>query len=258
MSKFGLRNFAAAFAATLGLVIAVKPASATSIYVSALELSNGYEIVSMNENGTIQTGIYAGQMDVTANFGTSLAPGSAFQMYAWCVDFYHDIYLGGDSDVYTLAPVSQIDTDPPSGSIVTSAQAAKITWLASYGDSMLAADGANGELSAAVQIAIWNTEYGYTYAGGDSTLSADLSNLESLYATDPGAYPVDPHSVALLSINPDGSLAQGLIGVNPAPEPASFALLASGLLALGALCRRRAGRLPACALEHMRPRSQTK
>jgi hypothetical protein len=232
--------FAAVLVTALGFLGAARPASATSIFVSYLELTNGYEIVSLDENGTTVTGNYAGQLDLTANLGTSLNPGYTFHLYGWCVDMFHDIYLGSDSDVYTVAPTTQINTDPgsPSGSTLSSAQAAQITWLASYGNSILATQGPDSEFSAAVQIAIWNAEYGYTYVGSDSTLSNDLSNLASLYATDPGAYPVNSDTVAFVS---QGSVSQGLTGIAPAPEPASFVLLAGGLLALGALrCRRAA------------------
>lgn len=237
MKNHRLPCFAAALVTTLGLLGAARPVSATSIFVSNLELTNGYEIVSLVENGSIVDGNYAGQLDLTANIGTSLDSGSTFHLYGWCVDMFHDIYLGSDSDVYTVASTSTIDTDPgsPSGSTISSAQAAQITWLASYGNYILANQGPNSDFSAAVQIAIWNAEYGYTYVGSDSTLSNDLSNLASLYVTDPGAYPVDPGTVAFVS---QDSVSQGLTGIGPAPEPASFVLLAGGLLALGALHRR--------------------
>lgn len=237
MTEHKLPCLAAVLVATLGFLGAARPASATSIFVSYLELTNGYEIVSLDENGTTVDGNYAGQLDLTANFGTSLNPGSTFDLYAWCVDMFHDIYLNGDSDVYTVASTSEINTDPgsPSGSLISSAQAAQITWLASYGNYILATQGPNSDFSAAVQIAIWNAEYGYTYVGSDTTLSNDLSNLASLYAADPGTYPVNPNTVAFLS---QGSVSQGLTGIVPTPEPAPFVLVACGLLALGALRRR--------------------
>ena len=216
------------------LALAAGPARAGTIFVSAMQLTNGYEVVDLNTGGgQIARGIYAGQQDLTANTGNSASGGAPFHLYAWCVDFYHDINIGSDQIVYTLGGLPSVNGAPPGG--LTAAQGAEIAWLAAYGNAALA-HGANAELSAAVQIDIWNVEYGFTYAGTDSVLLRDIASLPTLYAAaGPAARPAG--LTALLSSGPQQF--QNLVTF--IPEPLSAALLAGGVVGLGVLRRRRRG-----------------
>lgn len=219
-----------ALAVFLGLVYAVRPALATTIFVSDVALSNGSMTVALKEGRTTVKGIPAGQLDITANVGSTLNSGATFTMATWCVDYNcvdynNDIYyLSSDSDVYALEPASSMYSNPPSTGLLTSAQDDKIVWLASYGNNHLTTNLSNqdkNDLSAAIQIAIWNVEYGYTYAGSDNTLRSDYSSVESDYNHRRNKFPVDSGAAALISINPDGSLSQGLIGFTSLPVPES-------------------------------------
>lgn len=82
-------------------------ASATEIYVSGDSLPNGYDMVTFApvdpshaqwSGGTE----YTGQQMITANPDTTYNGSQIFNTYAWCVDVFDDIYLGGDSIVYNL------------------------------------------------------------------------------------------------------------------------------------------------------------
>ena len=49
---------------------------------------------------------YTGQQMLTANPGTMYNGSQLFNTYAWCVDVFDNIYLGGDSIVYNLQPLN--------------------------------------------------------------------------------------------------------------------------------------------------------
>ena len=82
------------------------PAVAAEIFVSNMALPY-YQIVDLagGRLGT-QHGVYAGQQVLTANNGSTYNASATFTQYAWCVDFAHDIYIGGNSIDYTLATLS--------------------------------------------------------------------------------------------------------------------------------------------------------
>lgn len=48
---------------------------------------------------------YTGQQDLTTNYGEANHT-PYFNVFAWCVDVFHDIYRGGDSVVYNLVPLT--------------------------------------------------------------------------------------------------------------------------------------------------------
>lgn len=168
-------------AAIIGVALAA-PASATQIYVHDASIGP-YEQVTITGGlvGT-RTEDYAGQQYDTVNLGSTYNPATAFKVGLWCVDIGEDIILGSN-DVYTLAPLGSVTSVPPV--TWTPAVIQEIQWLAFYGNKHLAnytnADmvsyGTQNQFSAAVQVAIWNVEYGSTYAGTDSQIVTDLALL---------------------------------------------------------------------------------
>jgi hypothetical protein len=237
MNSFKTGMLAATAAAVIGFAALPSSASATVIVATHDGLPNGYESVTLNtpgyNGGSTDVG-YAGQIQLTV---TSVDGNPAnFDIYAWCVDFGHDIYLGSSDNVFTLGNFAQVNSAPPV--TFTAAMTQELVWLASYGDSLLAG-GPDPEQSAAIQIAMWQVEYGFTYAGGDTTLSTDIGNALALYNV---SQPVLPGATVLLSDNGRQDLLTfipalnpGTITVSAVPEPASLALLASGILGLGVL-----------------------
>jgi hypothetical protein len=214
--------------AFLGLV---SSASATEIYVSYMSLANGYEFATFQPNPNEPAGPwaggteYTGQQDLVADYGVSNhAP--FFNVYAWCVDVFHYIYLGGDSIVYNLVPL-----------IVPNAN--DIAKVAAWGNRQLAA-GPNPLISAAVQAEIWDLEYSMEVVpGSDPALEAEVADINALLPS----LPAEGGAMLSGSFAGGGPTAQTLYTTS-IPEPASLALLASGLAAV-ALLRYRRRRRPA-------------
>jgi hypothetical protein len=101
---------------------------------------------------------------------------------------------------------------------------------------------ANGSNGAAVQVAIWETEYGAAV-----TITPDDRNLQSVansYFTDLQTLWTVPGNLSLMELTPAGGQTnQALVYMVAAPEPASMAILGSAMIALGyARKRRHAGR----------------
>lgn len=97
---------------------------------------------------------------------------------------------------------------------------------------------ANGSNDAAVQVAIWETEYGaaVTITPGDQQLQA----VANTYFTDLQTLWTVPQSLSLMELTPAGGQTnQTLVYMAPAPEPASMAILGSAMIMLGCMRKRR-------------------
>ena len=147
------------------------------------------ETVSLNNiDPNAPQGVYAGQTVFTTASPTST-------IYAWCIDMFHDIGLGGGQDlVYNEVPfVGGVTTDNASPAHPLSASVLdKMTGLMVLGDDILqdsglgaanshyGTSGTAADWSAAVQLAIWDTEYTQNYgplnwSGGSTTAETGAS-----------------------------------------------------------------------------------
>jgi hypothetical protein len=228
-----MRAMTFAAAGVLAAISLAAPASATQIYVSYMSLANGYEFATFQPTGIGPAGPwsggteYTGQQDLTANYGdTSHAP--YFNVFAWCVDVFHDINIGGNAIVYNLVPL-------------TVPSASDIQKVAAWGDMQLAS-GPNALISAAVQAEIWNLEYNMELAPGSNPALVN----EVAYINDTLLPELPPATGAMLAgFAGDGSIAQTLY--TSAPEPASLTLFGTGLVAAALVRRKRRPDNPARA-----------
>jgi hypothetical protein len=99
----------------------------------------------------------------------------------------------------------------------------------------------NGTNAAAVQLAIWETEYGAAV-----TIKPDDSGLQAVanaYFADLNTGWTLPKGLSLDELTPaNGQTNQRLVYLAPVPEPASMAILGSAIIGLGYLRMRFQGR----------------
>jgi len=153
---------------------------------------------------------------------------------AWCVDLFHLVQTGGGQNLHYALGTFTTD-NAPAPTALSATQLAEIANLASYGQSLIGTAQGTTDNLAAVQLAIWSVEYPtFTYTGASGApVAATL--LQASSGTG--------RATGLLALDGTQTFVTADQGVNDAasvPEPATLALLSSGLALFGVTVRRRA------------------
>jgi PEP-CTERM motif len=258
-------------AAVAGLAIAGAGAAKADTYTYTMSPGSTFSYdsygVTSNTGVTISgpgNGSYLPALNFGAGSGQILLSGtganSGQTLVAWCIDVLTWLQPYNDSGTFTYTA-----TTPPAddGTVGSASNPATITnptilgeigGLVAYGDALVV-PGSGTNLSAAVQLAIWSVEYGknYSFVSGSAAVNTLASQLVTdiedgsiapwnnwTAITEETGSPIPPgtpvnQELAVLTLTPPPPPT----GRTAAPEPASMVLLASGLIGLGALRRRR-------------------
>jgi PEP-CTERM motif len=203
-----------AFTAAVLLSLCSTPALAADLILTNLAL-NGASTVYVNGQD-----VYLGQAYFTADVG-----GKTETFGAYCVDFYHDITLGGLDLPYAYSKLYTYSDGVLSGtgSLMNLSMAEEIGSLASYG--LRSNDAITKD---AVQALIWE-DMGANLTGFGANGAAIQNEITYLQTLDLSS-----------NIRPDAiyaanGLTQGF--TTGVPEPSTWAMMLVGLLGLGAALR---------------------
>ena len=235
------KNMTRAALAAAGLMATLSlgsPAAASTVLISAGHLATSAYTVTLA--GTVD-GVAFAPLDVYESpeiFTASYDGGAPRTLLAFCVDIFHRFDDGALPLTYQTAAVTTNSdgVDSHGGPDLGSVLSGELGYLAALGTTTT-----DPARLAAIQGAIWETEYsGLTVTGGSSYLAyyAGLASGWGVSRTTStsfaqGIFPLDAATGGFGSTQ--GFIAGGV------PEPASWALLILGFGSAGAVLRRRRG-----------------
>jgi hypothetical protein len=239
---------AVAVAAMIGVTAPVSNASADTILLYDNWSGIGDSGITVDAGGESYSGYPIGPQAAQITDGTA-AP---YNVLAWCIDFTHNINVPGTYSDYTLVPLtipglagSTLNSPQPLGLSTNQTLINEINYLMDLGNTLLGSASSTelNDIGSAIQIAIWSELYpDISYSGASTAVENNVSN----YLLDATFYSGTQWSAeALISSYGEQQLAYGTDDLPTSattaavPEPATTVLLTGGLIALGAVRRRK-------------------
>jgi len=252
MTKFALKGLAVA--AGLSMAALATPASAAYLlHLNGSSMDTTYHaVINYDDNARnlhIHEEAYSNGVTFNVTNITGPAAGQTEDLFAFCIDIFHNMSLGGLNDYYTSTYGDE--PNPPlndgSGQILTAPVLDTITTLTDIG-FLLHRDSPSAETSlrtAAIQAAIWELEHPGSVTlvnAGASVNGFTFGGLFNDYRTlnGPGSR-IFTLTDATYTGDEETSHQGFVVGWPPeaVPEPATWALMRTGFFGMGAMLRRR-------------------
>jgi hypothetical protein len=192
----------------------VNVASAATFQYSSYSLTNGQDI-------SIYSPTHAfGEAGGITLIGSGANAGQ--DILAWCLDVYDSLDNSGHYSIGSLTNAGVGGSNPS----LSNTQIGEIGSLIEHGDAII---NSSYNVSAAIQVAIWDIEYGRSF--GYNGISSAVTDLANTYVTDvkTGIWDTPDYNVSLLS----ESYNQDLAYVTTTPLPSTWTLMLIGLAGLG-------------------------
>ena len=199
-----MKRIIVALALAMGLI--GNQAVATMLTTSNVAIPIGQNVTLYNIDPSAPVSTIAGQMVFTLDAASTALNGGVDTIDAWCIDLFHVIYLGANAYQFTEGTFiggTTTDNATPTPHTLTTATLDKMAGLMELGNGVLQFGGLSGanahygivggtleDWSAAVQLAIWDTEY--------------LPNYPALIWGGGGPPPIPwPYTMPLLPMHPN-------------------------------------------------------
>ena len=244
-----------AVAAAAGALAISAPASAITLVSASMDTSNT-AVISGSGYSTVNA--YIGPVTFHAKDGAT-----EFDFTAYCVDIYHDMYLGvlNDPNGYDYKYVS-LKTDSKSstsggqdGNLLSNLQLTEIASLLNLSVLLTKANVADlGLKRAGIQGAIWEIENPNITVTGSDVVNDYIYHYKAHAVADP----LSANEIHAVFADDFGH--QAFAFANGVPEPATWTMMILGFGAMGGVLRRRrqAPALPALCREPMNSEQQKK
>lgn len=213
-----------------------------------------FNITNVSMDTTYEANIvgFGAAYDNGVTFSVSGYPTGETSLYGFCIDIYHDIYLGGSYTYSTNQPQGG-GLVANSGTTLNATQVSAITDLVDTGFLLHQQNPNDADTSlklAAIQAAIWeievpttNNQQTVTLVNPNATVAGDPTPIETYFENYVnGNYdhslltPQD--KVFTIANGTNQSFAIGWPISGGVPEPATWAMLLTGFFGMGSLLRR--------------------
>jgi len=238
VSRIGTKFKGLLAVAALGATLAIAaPAGALTLVSASMDTANIANI-SGGIYGPGGVNAYDAPVTFVANDGAG-----DFSFTAFCVDIYHDMFLGTlnaptgfqyheEALVYDSSTSTSAQQN---GILLTLTQLNKVKALVNYGAFLMASGASDlGHKLAAVQAGIWQVEYGPAYT---VTVNAAVQAYLPSYIAAAGTAAMP--SKAITTIFADDYAHQAFAFASDVPEPATWTMMIMGFGLMGATLRRR-------------------
>lgn len=207
------------------LLVSAKSASATTFSYDSLSVTNERTIQITSPNN-----IFGGMGQITLN-GSGLNVGQS--ILAWCLDVTTYLTTSGSYQTTPLTTAGAGGVNPS----LTGTQIGQIGSLISHGNAVVSG---SADASAAIQLAIWTTEYGSHFSYAPGSVSSSVTSLVTSYLANVASGGAWSSPVNVTLLQQAGNQTLGFVdpgssngGLTPTPLPSTLTMMLGALSLFG-------------------------